>query len=383
MSELNSRDLPRWMREFDQYLSLKNLFLLHGNIYDLLSYPVAAERGYQWGYFRLTQLLRLLFQDRGYGPVAFYDTVDGLTLAAKEEAIFFGASTADSSCGTSSGAPRGARRGEGANDGSHGRGDVHPSSPQAGRLRDLSAALGAIRGPVSGSGDTPVAVVIDHASRLVTSPDRLSPDERRQFVQLLKCVREASEASVQGPGRVMNHSLVMVCDRLSDLPSWLYLEHPLVKPLKIDMPDERERRRYFEIAAPGFLAGESAAGEDDDDIATAVDLTRGFSNYELECLRLISLEEGIPLQEPRRLVETYKFGVTDSAWERLLEREGGQKLARAEGDPGPAGKGAGSGHTCGGGHHQAGRGWSLRNTSFRLGAEAARCAVFCRAHRRG
>ncbi len=309
MSELHAGDMPHWMREFERHLALKNLFLLHGNIYDLCSYPVRRGDTYHWGYFRLRELLCRFFLDRDYRAVAVYDPVDDLAFHPEGAEEFFGPGRAEGA-GRTGGSDGGdaARRGRGA------------------ATRGFSGVLHSVRTALSRE-SAPLALVMDHASRLVTSPDRLSREERGQFVQLLKCVEEAAGA---GGGRSMNHALVMLCDRLSDLPSWLYMDHPLVKTISVDLPDERERRRFFRMAAPGFFcAGE---GEEDDhvDLTTATDLTRGLSNYELECLRLISLQEEIPLSDPRSLVETYKFGVMESAWDRLLEPEGREKLARAE-----------------------------------------------------
>ncbi len=282
----------RWLQEFQRYLPLKNLFLLHGNIYDLLPYPVHDGIRIHWRYFPLNRLLYHFFKDRGYQTIVYYDPVNGLTFRTKEERELF---TKMHKGGTSP-------------------------------IRDFDSALNAVHRAL-GKNNAPLSFIIDHASRLVTAPGHLSPREGQQFVRLLKCVKKASAETM---GRDSNHVLVLICDGLTDLPAWLYLRNPLVKTLEINLPAEEERRRYFEIALPGFHQGDEVQEEKDIIIDTLVDISRGLTNYELECLRLVSLTEGIPIDKPKSIVEHYKFGVVESAWDLLQQRKGRERLGRAD-----------------------------------------------------
>lgn len=282
----------RYLQEFRRYLPLKNLFLLHGNIYDLLPYPVYDGSRIHWRYFPLNRLLYHFFQDQGYQTIVYYDPVNGLTFRTKEERELFTKMH---------------------------RGGTSP-------IRDFDSALNAVHRAL-GKNNAPLSFIIDHASRLVTAPGHLSPREGQQFVRLLKCAKKASAETM---GRNSNHVLVLICDGLTDLPAWLYLCNPLVKTLEINLPAEEERRRYFEIALPGFHRGDEVQEEKDIIIDTLVDISRGLTNYELECLRLVSLTEGIPIDKPKSIVEHYKFGVVESAWDLLQQRKGRERLGRAD-----------------------------------------------------
>ena len=321
---------PRWLREFKRYLPLKNLFLLHGNVYDLFLYPTMYDGTYRWGYYPLRTLLHRFFSEQEYRAVVFYDSVDGLSFMSDDEQKNFESALRNT---TTRASATGADSSAASNYNPEGSAQAPTSTEgrsRLNRMRDFEAALQRIRRALESS-SLPLAVVIDHASRLVTSPKHLSSEERRQFINLLKCVQIAA---MRGGGRNKNHVLVLVCDRLSDLPSWLYLYHPLAKPLQIDLPEEQERRYFFEINGEGFFVSENDTvglpGDGAAHIQKAVDLTRGLSNYELECLRLVSTQEGIPLYKPKHLVERYKFGVVESAWDRLRQDEGRQKLSSAE-----------------------------------------------------
>jgi energy-coupling factor transporter ATP-binding protein EcfA2 len=318
---------PRWLREFNRYLHLKNLFLLHGNIYDMLSYPVRTGEESRWCYFTLRQFLHHFFLDRGYKAVAFYDTVDAISFFNKQEQHLFEKASKGRSQAS-------AEARQTSNESNVGGGSARPRSSGdapsiSSRQRDFDSALRAIRQALQHSRE-PLAIVIDHSSRLITSSDHLSPDERRQFTLLLKCMEDAA---VKGGGRSMNHVLVLVCDKLQDLPSWLYVKHPMAKTLQVELPDDLERRRYFEMAETGFFVNEGHMKVQErgtsNYVQTVVDLTRGLTNYELECLRLVSLEEKIPLTTPKKLVEAYKFGIKESAWDLLNQGEGRQKMVRS------------------------------------------------------
>lgn len=320
-------DYSHYLQEFQRYLPLKNLFLLHGNIYDLLPYPVYDGSGVRWKYLPLNRLLYRFFKDRHYQAVVFYDQVDGLTFQTEAERDLFrgmykekdpdqdttGNAGGGAAPTTADSTPRGNQQAGGW--------PLTLSPP----IRDFDAALNAVQQAL-GKNSAPLALIIDHASRLVTAPGHLSPREGQQFIKLLKCVQRASAKTM---GRDLNHVLVLVCDRLTDLPAWLYLRNPLVKTLEITLPSEEERRHYFEIALPGFHPGDGCHYDENAIIDTLVDISRGLANYELECLRLISLKEGIPLNKPKGIVEHYKFGVVESAWELLQQRKGRERLDRA------------------------------------------------------
>src|SRR5262249_39263657 len=56
------------------------------------------------------------------------------------------------------------------------------------------------------------------------------------------------------------------------------------------------------------------------------DLTDGLTTHDLSAVRRTSAREQIPIANPKRLVDYYKFGVRDDPWARL----DGQRIAEAQ-----------------------------------------------------
>jgi hypothetical protein len=78
---------PRWIRELDRFLSVKNLLFLHGNVLDVVSYPVSESGDDQIHWVSKNSLPRFLYRflgDAGYDVIGQFDPVDGLTFAEPE-----------------------------------------------------------------------------------------------------------------------------------------------------------------------------------------------------------------------------------------------------------------------------------------------------------
>jgi rubrerythrin len=315
-----NEQLPRWLKELDRYLPVKTLFLFYGNIYDKLLYPITDRENTRWVYLNLRELLYRFFLDHSYQIIGFYDVVDGLTFFSDQECRKFKAVTRGT--GSNEAGPRPGLTPAG--DDRQSSGICSRNFPQQalpardGFLQDFDAALDSVR-KVMANRDVPAAVVIDFASRLVSEPGHLLQKERQQFIKLLKCVTEASRVNING--EAYNNVLLLVCDKLNDLPAWLYLSNPLAKPVQIDRPSESERRRYFEMTAEAFYACDAGNRDLEKSIQSFVDLTHGLGNYELESLRSLSLKEKIPFNNPQSIIERYKFGVKENKWEQLRKNK--------------------------------------------------------------
>jgi rubrerythrin len=291
-------NMSRWLKEFDRYLPVKKLFILHGNINDMLAYPVNADGGPRSVYLPLRELLHTFLVDRGYELTPVYDIVDGLKFASDGEQRAF--------MELGSGADSSRRQGQGAS--------------------GLDQVLAQGRRALAVS-QKPAALIIDYASQLASAPGHLAANERAEFIQIAKSVQEA--ARVTANGQTVNNIIILICNKLSDLPAWLYFDHPLAKPLQIDLPTAPERRRFFELVADGFF---NAPAEGRGELVDSyVDLTHGLKITDLESLRLLSVREQIAFDQPKNLVKRYKFGVHESAWDTLGQPQGRAKLMNARG----------------------------------------------------
>jgi len=310
---MNEQNLyPGWMREFQRYLPIKTQIYLYGNIYDRILYPVKLPESEtrKWNYFGLKDFLYHFLRERGYQLIGFYDQVDGLTFMTNEEMQLFqrlskgkevSKPTAQPQTQTQIAQP------------------TQPSQQSSSALTtpylvDPDKALDAIR-PVVAYRKIPVVFNFLAASRFTSVPNQLHPKEQNVFLKLSKCTQESPEISLGN--KSLYNMIVLVCDKLNDLPSWLYLNNPLTKSIQIDRPNDDERRHYMNIYFRNFHEAENHQDKQKQYIEEFVDLTAGMRNYELEGLRILSTSEKISVSRIKDIIERYKFGVTESAWDKV------------------------------------------------------------------
>lgn len=127
-----------------------------------------------------------------------------------------------------------------------------------------------------------------------------------------------------------NNILIVVCDKLNDLPAFLYLNNPRARSIHVDLPDRQDRLRFVRRAWPGFYGSTPELGDILEAAASEfVDLTDGLTQYELRGLVRLSNREAIPVRHPatgvpnvRSIIEKFKYGVTESGWDRIDEKVG-------------------------------------------------------------
>jgi hypothetical protein len=284
-------DSPRWLRELDRFIHLKSLLLLHGNVLDLVSCQVRSDDGqHYWTESNLGDFFNRLLPGMGYQVVGLFDPVGGLSFPADDMQKRFNALA-----GESSGGPV-ARRGQTDTD-----------------LQDLAPLMGPIASALANR-TTPCAFVINFASRLTSSPERLGRAEQALFTRVLKASLEARE--VIGHAGSRNNVLILVCDKINDLPAFLYLNNPRSRSIQIEPPGISERQRFIRSNYRGFF-GATGMDAPADMVALFSALTDGFTTYEMLSLVGLSQREKIPVTRIRNLCERFKYGIVESDWDKL------------------------------------------------------------------
>jgi len=252
----------------------------------------------------------------GYGLVGLFDPVDGLGFATPEMEQAFAKLQGE---GSAPAAPRRAAAG-------------------GGDLVDLGPIMGGIATALANR-ETPSAFVVHFASRLASSPDRLSRQEQGLFTRILKASLGARE--VIGPQRRLNNVLILVCDKINDLPAFLYLENPRSRTLYLDKPGINERSRFLRSNYPSFFGAPAGSAAPEELVGLFSALTEGFSYYELLSLVGLSQRERIPVERIRMLADRFKYGIVESDWDKLdkgrLEGAGEAIRARIKGQEGAVG----------------------------------------------
>lgn len=304
-------ECPAWIREFSRFLPLKKLLFVYGNILDIISYPVRPRGGPSepyWSENDLPGFFERCLLGRDYEIVAFFDPVDGLTFSniMMEKAFnkIRSGKTPDSASGLPAPAPA-------------------PPAP-AGSLQtvrpgkgdnNLNRVLDDII-PVLMNKTTSCAFVFNLASRLVTSPTHLSKEEREIFTKFLKASLKAGETIQDGVMR--NNVIILICDKLNDLPSFLYINNPRARSIIVPRPDTLDRTRFIQRTYRAFFSDDPQPDPPTGDFpAFFAALTEGLTNYEMKSLVRLSLEEKIPLKNIRGIVERYKYGITESEWDKI------------------------------------------------------------------
>lgn len=284
---------PPWASELSRYLPIKTLFCLHGNIYD--EYLHTDGEGGE-GYANLREFLSLFLVDKGYSIVGHCDGVDGLTFDSDEHRSLF-----DEFAGSVLERPESKRR--------------RRLSPNESEPDPMSGALDAIRRVVS-QDKGPSAFVFDYASLLVSRPNELDKEERGVFLQITKASR--GSASVRGTS---NNLIILVAEKLNDIPPWLYLNNPMCKTILIERPEEGDRRRFFSKYYSQLYEASSVGFDRDQQVTALSESTLGMMTRDLESLIQLSQAEHIAAGQHKELVDRFKFGVRKSPWDELLNSE--------------------------------------------------------------
>lgn len=324
---------PRWLRELDRFIALKNLILVHGNILDQISYPVRGEEETYWTESDITLFFDRYLTGLCYEVVGFFDPVDGLRFPSPEiEKIF-----QQISAGKIQKAQASIQQREVQTSAERDSQSPHSENPET----KLSQITPPRRGANADSGPTldririclantsvPCAFVFNFASRLSTSPSRLSREELVLFTRLVKASLESE--TVMKDDRQWNNTLILICDKLNDLPPFLYLNNPRAKAISIDRPDTTDRERFINRTYQAFHGADQTLVEPPREFASQfAALTEGFTNYELNSLVSLSRREEIPIHRIQNICEFYKYGVHDSEWTKINNLESSEEFLRS------------------------------------------------------
>ncbi|HUW62681.1 MAG TPA: AAA family ATPase [Candidatus Bathyarchaeia archaeon] len=319
-----TEDSPRWLRELAKFANLKNLLFVYGNVHDLVSFPIQTDTAekVRWTDSDLGGFFRRFLAGMNYEIVGWVDPVEDLSFSTPEMGdLFHRVET-----GKPVKAPNDAKQQPGADvdhdakslprsekGGLFGRRSVEPP--------DLDKTIYRITQVLQNT-QVPSAFVFNLASRLTSSPDRLLPAERILFTRILKASLTSSEV-IRDNARWKN-LLILICDKLNDLPTFLYINNPRSQSIQIDLPDRDERSRFISRYHRHFFNAPSAKPLAPTVVEDFVDFSEGFSNYEMRSLVALSLKEKIPLCDPatgasniKRISEMYKYGVTISEWDKI------------------------------------------------------------------
>ncbi len=277
--------IPKWHKELELFTKVKPLIILEGNVLDSYQYPKDGS------IVRLAQYLNYFFKDTGYQNVIFYDNLRGFYNTFEVGTI-----------------------------------------ENFGNLVNDKVDSGFIKGKFSGTGRTApniirdaltqnkssTAVVMDFASRYIITPEHMEQPAIDSFTVLLQASLET-----------LKNLLVLVVNKVNDLPAWFYLQNPNVKIITLGFPSKEERENYVkgERNFPSFFSRAIRDSELEyylehpDELAKLQDrfiaLTDGFSFKEFNSLRQLCKNECHHIRDMCDIIDLYKYGIKENPWKNL------------------------------------------------------------------
>jgi len=295
--------ITKWHKELGIFSRIKPLIILEGNVLDAYQYPVEGSTP-KGSILRLPEYLHYFYKDMGYSSIVFYDSLRGFYNTCEEGYLQRFATLTESTV-----------------TGGCVRGDFKGGRPDG--------AAATVRRALSQSTE-PTVIVMDFASRYITSPDNMDQSEVDSFTLLLQASLDAREVRTASHGTLKN-LLVLIASKVNDIPAWFYLQNPNVKTVTLCAPHKDEREALVKGPNfPSFFAADVYA--EDAPYYEAhpreleklqdkfVALTEGFSFTELNSLRRLCKNEKLRIRELCDVVELYKYGIRENPW-RSLEHE--------------------------------------------------------------
>jgi ATP-dependent Clp protease ATP-binding subunit ClpA len=299
----NKNYFPTWLQEFNRFKALKSEFFLYGNIYDCYYFPINYKTAINSDELKfakfndIKELLKKFLKEEGYDIITYFDIIDGLEVGEANETN--PKYTLDNL----------------ANSGVEKPSADFSKNLERARLGNSDAAKDAIAlyRELMGNSTALYAGIFNFASRLTSNPNSLEDDVKPLFLRLIKA---AQESKVWPEKERKRNILIFLCDKLNDIPAWMFLENPLTKGIEILEPNREERQVFFRERKKLFYS-EGRELNEEELMKSFPDLTENFSNRELEDLCTISVQEKMHINDMKEIIDLYKYGVKENPWEKI------------------------------------------------------------------
>lgn len=293
-----SSNFPKWLDELNRFKALKSEFFLYGNIYDCYYFPInykSVSDPSQLKFLKYNDIKGLLIEyltQEEYEIISYFDIVDGMELTSPDNKI-----TLDNLVA---------------------KGIINPTSDCQSYLtaiqknKNPNDAISLYR-ELMGKSSFLFAGIFNFASRITSNPNSLEDEVKPMFLKLIKAAQESKVFHNKNRKR---NILIFLCDKLNDIPAWMFLENPLTKGIEIQEPNREERQIFLRERSKQFFS----EGKDVDELELKKifpDLTENLLNRELEHLITISIQEKIHINEIKEIIDLYQYGVRENPWTKI------------------------------------------------------------------
>ena len=291
--------IPKWHKELELFSGIKPLLIMEGNVSDQYRYPVDGTIG-QNEIVPLSAYLYSYFKDNGYDQVIFYSNLVGFVSPYDPSMLERFAALTETEI-------------------------KQGAIPSEFKGNDANTAPNVIRRAL-GQQMAATVTVLEMASRYITTPERMDQQDVNSFNILLQSALSATTVrTVQGKKQNL---LIVLVNKLNDLPAWFYLHNPVCKSITLEAPDREERKRILTgDSFATFFSGTAYRRdmpfyeEHPDELERIkekfVGLTEGMTFTELDEMRKLCKSEETPIRDLCKIVDLYKYGVKENPWSTL------------------------------------------------------------------
>ncbi len=295
----NTPLIPKWHRELELFSGIKPMLILEGNVLDQYRYPVDGSVP-QNTVLPLSGYLNTYFRDNGYDQVIFYSNLVGFVSPYDPDMLKRYAALTGTEI-------------------------KNGAIPSEFKGNDANTAPNVIRRAL-GQQEAATVTVMEMASHYITTPERMDQQDVNSFNILLQSALSACPVRTT-QGKKLN-LLILLVNKLNDLPAWFYLNNPVCKVLTLEAPDREERKRFLEgDSLARFFSGDVYRREmpyyreHPEELERIrekfVGLTEGMTFTELEEMRQLCRQEETPIHDLTKIVDLYKYGIKENPWSTL------------------------------------------------------------------
>ena len=217
--------IPKWHKELDIFTRIKPLLILEGNVLDSYCYPFdgSTRKG---AVMRLPEYLHYYFKDMGYESIVYYDSIRGYFNRYENGYLERFATTVNAMVDN---------------------GVVRAEFSARGTPASTMTRIALTQATV------PSVVVMDFASRYIVSPNNMAQPEVDSYTVLMQATMEGRDARTEHG--ILKNLLVLIVNKINDIPAWFYLDNPNEKTITIGTPAKEEREQMLQgNMISGFFA---------------------------------------------------------------------------------------------------------------------------------
>lgn len=294
--------LSKWHREIEIFSNINSLIILEGNVHDSYSYTDGSV-------MNLSQYLYNLFLDMGYNNIVFYDSRNGFynNYDVSHVRRFANLVLAEED-GNRIASPFRKTNGKSA-------------------AEYINTAMD--------QGAVATAVIMNCASRYIVSPENMNQSEVDTFAIIKQAAAISKEVKTESVK--LKNIIVMITDKINDLPAWLYLDNPCEKTITVSLPTAEERSALIKgdnfpsFFAPHIYKNEIVNFNDNTSELERIQdkfigLSEGLSFTEINGLRKLCKSTETSIRNMCDVIDLYKYGVKENPWKKLSA----DKLKNAE-----------------------------------------------------